>query len=63
MDNVVLARYINARRKEEDQRKEDARKKLEEDASKKVEEGKAPRMSRLGGSSPSRVVQRSLPSC
>jgi hypothetical protein len=31
MDNVVLARYINARRKEEDQM-EEAQKKVEEEA-------------------------------
>jgi hypothetical protein len=51
---MVLARYINARRKEEDWRKEEVRK--------KAEEGKALRMSELGGSSPLRVVQRPLPS-
>jgi hypothetical protein len=64
MDNVILAHYISARRKkEEDQRKEKTHKKVEEDALKKAEEGKAPRMCRLGGSSPPRVVQWPLPSC
>jgi hypothetical protein len=58
MDNAILACYISARRKkEEDQRKEETHKKVEEDARYKAEEGKAPRMSRLGGSSPPRVVQ------
>jgi hypothetical protein len=39
-DNTALARYINARRKkEEDRRKEDARKKAEEEARKKTEDG------------------------
>jgi hypothetical protein len=42
MDNVALARYINARRKkEEDRRKEEACKKAEEDAHKKVEESQS----------------------
>jgi hypothetical protein len=41
-DNVALARYINARRKnEEDRRKKEARKKAEEDARKKVVEGQS----------------------
>jgi hypothetical protein len=42
MDNVALARYINARRKkEEDRRKEEACKKAEEDAHKKAEESQS----------------------
>jgi hypothetical protein len=63
-DNAVLARYISARRKKkEDQRKEEAHKKVEEDACKKAEEGRASRISRLGGSSHPRMVQWPLPSC
>jgi hypothetical protein len=42
MDNAALTRYINARRrKEEDRRKYEARKKLEEDACKKAGEGQS----------------------
>jgi ribosomal protein L12E/L44/L45/RPP1/RPP2 len=41
MNNTALARYINARRKKEDWRKEDARKKAEEDADKKAKEGQS----------------------
>jgi ribosomal protein L12E/L44/L45/RPP1/RPP2 len=41
MNNIALARYINARRKKEDWRKEDARKKAEEDADKKAKEGQS----------------------
>jgi hypothetical protein len=40
-DNATLAHYINARRKEEDQMKEEDRKKAEEDAHKKAEEGQS----------------------
>jgi hypothetical protein len=40
MDNVALAHYINdIRKKDEDRRKEKARKKAEEDAHKKAAEG------------------------
>jgi hypothetical protein len=35
-DNVTLARYINARRKDEARRKKDARKKVEEEARRKA---------------------------
>jgi hypothetical protein len=42
MDNAALARYISARRKKEgDQRKEEARKKAKEDARMKAEEGQS----------------------
>jgi hypothetical protein len=41
MNNTALAHYINARRKKEDWRKEDARKKAEEDADKKAKEGQS----------------------
>jgi hypothetical protein len=41
-DIAVLARYINARRKnEEDQRKEETHKKAEEDVRKKAKEGQS----------------------
>jgi hypothetical protein len=55
-DNTALGRYINARRKkEEDWRKEDARKKAEEEAHKKTEDGQNSKNVRT------RVVQRPLP--
>jgi predicted nucleic acid-binding Zn-ribbon protein len=41
-DNAALARYINAtRKKKEDQREEEAHKKVEEEARKKAEEGQS----------------------
>jgi hypothetical protein len=58
-DNQALARYINTKRKEETYKKEEeARKKTDEEAHKKAEEGQnSPRMSGLGESSHSKVVQ------
>jgi hypothetical protein len=40
-DNAALAHYINAKRKEEDRRKEEARKKTKEEARKKAGEGQS----------------------
>jgi hypothetical protein len=50
--NQVLARYINAKRKNEE-----AQKKADEEAARKRWRAKATRMSELGGSTPLRVVQ------